>query len=266
MNLKELKVLVRGAGEMASGVGLSLNHAHFQVVFTEIETPLSIRRGVSFCEALYRDRMVVEDGEAVRAEDPDQVLKAWSAGKMAVLVDPDLKCLPRLEPQVVVDAVLAKKNLGLTMNLADLIIALGPGFTAGQDAHVVVETNRGHNLGRLIYHGQAEPDTGVPGEIAGETGRRVLRAPAEGGLETDHEIGDRVRAGEIVARVAGRPVRSELEGVLRGLIRPGTLVRPGLKIGDVDPRGRREFCWTVSDKARAVGGAVLEAILRRFNQ
>jgi len=266
MNLKGLKVLVRGAGEMASGVGLRLSHSHFQVIFTEIEAPLCVRREVSFCEALYRDRMVVEDGEALRAENQEQVSQAWSAGKMAVLVDPALDCLPWLEPQVVVDAVLAKKNLGLTVDLADLVVALGPGFTAGRDAHVVVETNRGHNLGRLIYQGQAEPDTGVPGDIAGQTSRRVLRAPAQGGLETDHQIGDRVRAGEIVARVAGRPVRSELEGVLRGLIRPGTMVRPGLKIGDVDPRGRREFCWTVSDKARAVGGAVLEAILRRFNQ
>lgn len=185
---------------------------------------------------------------------------------MAVLVDPDMTLIPALEPGVVVDAVLAKKNLGLNMAAADLVVALGPGFTAGRDAHVVVETNRGHHLGRLIYKGQAEPDTGRPAEISGESSRRVLRAPAEGVFETDLEIGAKVEAGQEAARVDGRPVKAELNGVLRGLIRPGTHVRPGLKIGDVDPRGKKEYCWTVSDKARAIGGSVLEAVLEHYNQ
>ncbi len=264
--MKNLRILVRGAGEMASGVAVRLFRSNFSVALTEIPTPLCIRRGVSFCEALFHERVSVEGCDAVMARNPDQVHRAWSEGIMAVIVDPDLTELSAIKPDVVVDAVLAKANLNLNKDLAELVVALGPEFTAGRDAHVVVETNRGHNLGRLLYSGQADPDTGVPGDIAGQSARRVLRAPADGPFETDLEIGAKVKAGQAVAHVDGRPVVSELDGVLRGLIRPGVPVWSGLKIGDVDPRGEREYCRTVSDKARAIGGSVLEAILAHFNR
>ena len=251
---------------MASGVAVRLHRSHFKVVMTDIAAPLCVRRTVSFSEAVPDGSMTVEDCRAELADSPAGVFAAWSAGNMAVLVDPDMNCLPEIHPAVVVDAVLAKKNLGLTMDAAGLVVALGPGFTAGRDAHVVIETNRGHNLGRLLYQGEAAPNTGVPGVIAGESVRRVLRAPADGMLETDMDIGDTVEAGQMVGMVSGQPMKAEIGGVLRGLIRPGTKVWSGLKAGDVDPRGDRAYCWTVSDKARAIGGAVLEAILAEVNQ
>ncbi|MEW6266795.1 MAG: selenium-dependent molybdenum cofactor biosynthesis protein YqeB [Thermodesulfobacteriota bacterium] len=266
MLLRQLKVLIRGAGEMASGVAVRLARARFAVLLTETPAPLCVRRTVSFCEAVHHGRVRVEDVEAELVDEPEKIGEVQTQGRLAVLVDPDLNCLPLFKPDVLVDAILAKKNLGLSTGLAELTVALGPGFEAGSDADVVIETNRGHNLGRLIYQGQAEADTGVPGEIAGESLRRLLRSPAEGLLKANLDIGDPVYAGQMVAEVAGRPVTAQVSGVLRGLIRPGSEVRAGLKIGDVDPRGRREFCFSVSDKARAIGGAVLEAILRHFNR
>ena len=264
--IKGLKVLIRGAGEMASGVAVRLYRANFRVIMTEIPVPLCIRRTVSFSEAVYSGQSAVEDCRAVLAKNPDEVFQAWNQKNMAVILDPDLTLLPIIKPDVIVDAILAKKNLNLRRNMADLVIALGPGFTAGQDAHVVVETNRGHDLGRLMYSGQAEPNTGVPGNIAGQTGLRVLRAPADGPFESQYAIGTPVEEGQAVAWVNGQPVKAKLSGMLRGLIRPGTMVTNGLKVGDVDPRGRREYCYTVSDKARAIGGSVLEAVLGRFNR
>ena len=181
------------------------------------------------------------------------------------MVDPDWKALDALRPDVVVDAILAKRNLGTHTGEASLVIGLGPGFNAGEDVHLVVETNRGHNLGRIITAGPAEPNTGVPGTIAGVTGQRVLRAPADGQFLSERSIGDQVKAGEMVGSVGEAPVRALIDGVIRGLIRPGNHVTPGLKIGDVDPRAQKQNCDTISDKARAIGGAVLEAILRVFN-
>jgi xanthine dehydrogenase accessory factor len=264
--MSRLRVLIRGAGEMASGVAVRLFRSNFRVALTEIPAPLCIRRRVSFCEALFQERVSVEGCEAVLARNPDEVHRAWSEGTMAVIVDPDLAELATLAPDVLVDAILAKKNLNLHKDLAELVIALGPGFTAGPDAHVVIETNRGHNLGRLLYSGQAESNTGVPGDIAGQSKLRVLRAPADGPFETELEIGASVKGGQVVARVDGKPLVSELDGTLRGLIRPGALVWSGLKVGDVDPRGKRDYCWTVSDKARAIGGSVLEAIMAHYNR
>ena len=261
-----MKVLVRGAGEMASGVGSILHRAGFQVAFTEIDAPMCVRRTVSFCEALWRGRARVEDLEAVLAGSPAEVKSAWNQNLMSVLVDPDLTCLPDLNPDILVDATLAKKNLGLHMDMAPLTIGLGPGFCAGRDAHIVVETNRGHNLGRLILQGEAEPNTGSPGVIAGESLKRVLRAPADGVVETDLDIGVSVEKGMEVLRISGIPLYTALGGVLRGLIRPGSRVVKGLKVGDVDPRGDLGYCYTISDKARAVGGAVLTATLSRLNR
>jgi xanthine dehydrogenase accessory factor len=266
MPLNHLRILIRGAGEMASASAVLLVRSGFRVVMTETAAPRSVRRGVSFCEAVYEGRQRVEGIEMVLAPSPDQANDLWNQGRPALLVDPDLASLAVFRPDVLVDAAMAKRNLGTTITLAPLVVALGPGFSAGRDCHRVVETNRGHNLGRLIDQGEAQANTREPGVIAGESLRRVLRAPAHGILRTEAVIGQSVAAGQIVADVEGQPIHTELSGVLRGLVRPGTLVHPGYKVGDVDPRGVREYCFTISDKARTVAGAVLEAILERFNR
>jgi xanthine dehydrogenase accessory factor len=209
---------------------------------------------------------VVEGVAARRVTDVSDVENVLKAGEIPVLVDPDTACLQTLRPEVLVEATLSKQNTGIHQDMAPLVIALGPGFTAGVDAHMVVETKRGHDLGRIITHGQAEPNTGVPGNIAGESLRRVLRAPSDGEFRTDLDIGDRVASGQSVARVADLPVTAQIGGLLRGLIRPGSHVTRGLKVGDVDPRDDPSYVDTISEKARAVGGAVLEAIMRVYNR
>lgn len=266
MDLSDLTVVLRGAGEMASGVAWRLFQAHFRVLLTEIPQPLAVRRGVSFCDAVYQGRQTVEGVEAVLLGRPEDAVGVWRSRRIPLLVDPALSQCLRLKPEVLVDAILAKKNLGTRITQAPLVIALGPGFRAGIDAHYVVETQRGHNLGRLYSEGEAEPDTGVPGTIGGFSGERVLRAPAPGILRALKEIGDAVEAREVVAEVEGIPVPARIQGILRGLIRNGTPVTAGLKIGDVDPRGNPLYVRTISEKARAIAGAVLEGILRRFNQ
>jgi xanthine dehydrogenase accessory factor len=206
----------------------------------------------------------VEKVTGIRAEDADQVQAAWQTWRIPVLVDPKWTMIDRLEPDVVIDAILAKKNLGTNRGEARLVIGLGPGFFAGEDVHLVIETNRGHNLGRIITSGPAAPNTGVPGNIDGHTRQRIIRAPAAGRFVSFGDIGDRVKAGERVGTVEKATVRAEIDGILRGLIRTGTDVSNGLKIGDIDPRGDVDYCLAISDKARAIGGSVLEAVLRTF--
>ena len=259
-------ILIRGAGDLASGVAWRLHQCHLRVAMTEVAEPLAVRRSVSFCEAVHQGRQCVEGVTAVAVEAAGRMPQAWRQGVIPILVDPELGCLAQLRPEVLVEATLAKRNRGITLDLAPLVIALGPGFEAGVDAHLVVETQRGHDLGRVYERGRAQANTGVPGYIGGFGVERVLRAPADGIFETDLDLGARVAAGQEVARVAGLPVRCQVAGVLRGLIRPGIRVRQGLKVGDVDPRDRPEYLRTISDKARALGGAVLEAILRVHNR
>jgi xanthine dehydrogenase accessory factor len=232
---------------------------------TEIANPLAIRREVSFCEALYEGEKRVEDVTAKRVIDVEAIQPTWKKDRIPLLVDPEAVVKQFLRPHVLVDAILAKKNLGTRMSDAPLVIALGPGFVAGSDVHLVTETNRGHNLGTLIWDGEAEPDTGIPGSVGGYSVERVLRAPETGRLEALKKIGDRVEEGEAVGVVNGVPMQSAIPGVLRGILRDGTTVQKGLKSGDVDPRGNRDACFTISDKARAIAGAVLEGILARFN-
>lgn len=264
--LNELVVLIRGAGEMATGVAHRLWSAHFWVCMTETAHPLAIRRGVSFCEAVHEGEKAVEGITAKRVIDVEAIRPIWKKGKIPVLVDPDAAVKKFLRPHVMVDAILAKKNLGTGIADAPLVIGLGPGFLAGKDVHLVTETNRGHTLGRLIREGAAEPDTGVPGNIGGHTVERILRAPGTGKFETLKKIGDLVEKNEAVAVVNGVPMRSSISGVLRGILRDGTEVQKGMKSGDVDPRGNRDACFTISDKARAIGGSVLEGILATFNR
>ncbi|TSK06007.1 MAG: EF2563 family selenium-dependent molybdenum hydroxylase system protein [Geobacter sp.] len=264
--LSERVVVIRGAGEQASGIACRLYRANVRrILMLETEFPLAVRRLVSFCEAVHDGDMTVEGITAVRGERVEDVTGIWDAGKIAVLVDPAAHSLSHVRPDLLLDATLAKRNLGTSLSDAPLVIGLGPGFTAGADCHLVVETNRGHELGRVIRSGAAEPDTGIPGAIGGYTSERVLRAPVAGRFESSRSIGELVAAGEPIGRFGGVEVRSAIDGVLRGMIRPGAFVKAGVKIGDVDPRGRGEYCATVSEKARALGGAVLEALLESYN-
>jgi xanthine dehydrogenase accessory factor len=251
---------------MATGTACRLFRSGFRkLVMTEIERPLAVRRTVSFSEALYEGIATVEGVQAVKINSPDQAVKLWCEGMIPVMIDPVNASKDVFKPSVVVDAILAKRNLGTAMTDATLVIGLGPGFYAGKDVHCVVETNRGHDLGRLILEGPSTPDTGVPGDIMGHTVLRVLRAPQGGVFESRLSIGALVATGEIVGSVNGEPVAAGLRGTLRGLIRSGISVTGGLKIGDVDPRANPAYCHTISEKARAIAGAVLEAVMMRFN-
>ena len=246
---------------MASGVAYRLYQCGFRIVITEIEQPLAVRRPVSFCEAVYNGRATVEGIEAILIKKSDDLSRVWNDRRIPLIVDPHCRSRDLIKPDVIVDAVMAKKNPGTSTEDAPLVIALGPGFQAGKDAHFVVETNRGHNLGRLLTYGSAETDTGVPGAIQGTTDR-VLRAPADGRWKNNMDIGDRATRGDLIGTVSDIPVTVQISGILRGMIRPGITVTKNLKIGDIDPRGRKEYCHTISDKARSIGGAVLEGIVR----
>tara|TARA_B100000315_G_scaffold247812_2_gene277030 strand:- start:461 stop:1189 length:729 start_codon:yes stop_codon:yes gene_type:complete len=232
----------------------------------ELANPLAVRRAVSFCTAFEDGSHSVEGVAARTAERAEEIEAAWRDQNIAVVLTSDWQEITGFSPDVLVDATLAKQNLGTSIDQASLVIALGPGFEAGKDCHLVIETNRGHNLGRIIETGSAAPNTGVPGGIGGYTSERVLRAPAAGIFETDLDIGAMVQAGDVIGEVAGQAVTAEIDGVLRGLIRPGTAVDDGLKIGDIDPRGAAVYCTTISDKARALSGSVLEGIMRFHNQ
>ena len=256
-----MAILIRGAGDIATGIALRLHRAGFQIVMTDLPQPTSIRRTVCFSEALRLGQVLVEDVRARRANTAREALDIAAAGDIAVLADPECALLPQLHPAALVDAILAKHNLGTHRNMAPVVVAVGPGFTAGEDCHAAVETMRGHTLGRVIYDGAALPNTNIPGLIGGYAGERVLRAPADGVFHQILNIGDEVKAGDIAGEVDGQPMRCTIGGVLRGLLADGTPVHKGMKSGDVDPRCRPEYCATASDKALAVGGGVLEAIL-----
>jgi len=264
--MNNILVIIRGGGDLATGVAVRLFRAGFSVIILEAEQPTVIRLPVSFARAVYEGKAVVEDVEAVLIPSWRKAEDIIKKGKIPVLIDPKGNYIEKISPTVIVDAILAKRNLGTRIDQAPLVIGLGPGFTAGKDVDVVIETMRGHNLGRVYYQGQAAPDTGVPGEVGGESKRRLLRAPAEGKIVPLHQIGDLVKAGEAIAEVEGVPLKAEISGVLRGLIYPQSRVTKGMKVGDIDPRGIREYCFTVSDKARSIGGAVLEAFCTYLNK
>lgn len=254
-------VLIRGAGDIATGIALRLYRSGLRVVMTDLPRPTAIRRTVCFSQAIVLGETTVEGVRAVRADTASQALERLAEGAVPVLPDPALTCLTSLRPDALVDAILAKKNLGTHITDAPVVVGVGPGFTAGMDCHAVVETMRGHTLGRVIYDGAALPNTNIPGLIGGYAGERVLRAPADGVFHQILNIGDEVKAGDIAGEVDGQPMRCTIGGVLRGLLADGTPVHKGMKSGDVDPRCRPEYCATASDKALAVGGGVLEALL-----
>ncbi len=253
--------MIRGAGDIASGIALRLRRAGFDVVMTEIERPTTIRRTVAFSDAVINGEQSVEGFTALRAETWEEACLYLEQGNIPILVDPDCACRSFLKPDALVDAILAKRNLGTTITDAPIVVGVGPGFAAGVDCHAVVETMRGHTLGRVCYEGSALPNTNIPGLIGGFAGERVLRAPADGVFESTRRIGDLVEAGDTVGFVSGQPMKATISGVLRGLLANGVPVKRGMKSGDVDPRGQKDYCALASDKALAVGGGVLEAIL-----
>jgi len=260
-DIAETVVLIRGAGEQASGVAHRLFRAGFKLCLTEIAEPLAVRREVCYCESVYDGEKTVEGVTARLIDNPSDMYRLWEEGRIPLFIDPENRIRETLKPQVIIDAILAKRNVGTAVTDAPLVIGMGPGFTAGKDVHIVIETNRGHDLGRLIFTGEAEPNTGIPGDIAGYGIERVLRASADGIFHNIRAIGDRVSPGDVIAEVEGKAVKTVIAGVVRGLLRDGIRVTGGLKAGDVDPRAKREACFTISDKARALGGAALEAIL-----
>lgn len=263
-------VAVKGAGDLATGVIHRLTRAGFKVMATELPQPSVLRRAVAFAEAVTQGRVTVEGITACRAASIEEVQSAFTLGQVPVVVDLDGGFLKEMQPGVLVEATLSKRNSGITINDAPIVIALGPGYEAGKDVHAVIETNRGHNLGRVYLEGSAEPNTGVPGMIGGYAGERLLRAPCPGMLYGLRQIGDQVEAGETVAVVKvgeeAAPVIAAISGILRGLVRDGLPVQAGMKVGDIDPRARREHCFTISDKSRAIAGGVLEAVMYFFLQ
>ena len=267
-------VAVKGAGDLATGVIHRLSRAGFAVIATELPEPTVVRRTVAFAEAVTRGEMTVEDVTARLATSLQDIQATLASGLVPIVVDPNGTLLRQMHPSVLIEATLSKYNSGVTMDDAPIVIALGPGYEAGKDVHAVIETNRGHNLGRVYLWGCAESNTGVPGAIGGYTIERLLRAPCAGALYGVRQIGDLVQAGETVAVVRTNEISDSetalvvatISGILRGLMRDGLHVSSGMKVGDIDPRAAREHCFTISDKSRAIAGGVLEAILYLLNR
>lgn len=259
-------VLIRGGGDLATGVAVRLLRAGFKVVITELAQPLVVRRSVAFAQAVFSGETTVE-GYVARcvkdAEDTLRILQIMAKNQVPVLVDPTAVSVLLLHPSVIVDARMLKQPPEPLKHQASLYIGLGPGFTACGNCHAVVETKRGHHMGRVIWKGSASADTGIPEGVAGEVERRVLRAPADGLLVAHAEIGEHVQAGQMIASVGDAVVIAPFKGMLRGLIYPGLSIHKGQKIGDLDPRDDTSLCELVSDKSMAIGGGVLEAILSR---
>ena len=265
--MKDL-IIVRGGGDLATGTIYKLKKCGFPVLILEMSNPSAIRRNVAFCEAVYQGTQTVEGMSCSLAGSLAQAQQFLAEGKLTVLVDPKGEAISALKPLAVVDGILAKKNLGTNRNMAPITVALGPGFTAGEDVDAVIETKRGHNLGRVLWHGAAAPNTGIPGIIGGYGKERVIHCPAKGIVRNIRHITDMVSRGEVIAVVETEngsvPVTATLDGILRGLIRDGYPVTEGFKMADIDPRAEEyENCFTISDKARCIAGGVLEAILHR---
>lgn len=268
--MKKDMIIVRGGGDLATGTIHRLWSAGFPVFVLEVPNPAAIRRQVSVCEAVYNGEVIVEGMRAVRVLDCSEAMQVIVGGDVPVMADSEGESIRRMEPAVVVDAILAKINLGTRKDMAPLTIALGPGFEAGVDADFVVETKRGHNLGRIIRRGSAFPNTGIPGNIGGYTAERVIHSERAGVFRNVCKIGDIVEAGEEIARIECEdgscyPVPATITGIIRGLLRDGYPIPEGFKIADIDPRKEElKNCFTISDKARCIAGSVLELCVSFF--
>ena len=259
-----IRVLIKGAGDIATGIAVRLHNAGFSVMMTDIEKPTTVRRTVAFSQAVYDKKVMVEGIEGVLTDSAKKLEQALRERKIPVIIDPRVQHMDWYQPEIVIDAILAKKNLGTKLNDGKLVIGIGPGFVAGEDCHAVIESMRGHYLGRVIWQGEAIPNTATPGDIGGYSIERLIRATAEGIFKPKAEIGDVVEKGDIVAYCGKAPVYANMSGMVRGMLQQGLQVRPGMKCGDIDPRIDCKLAETVSDKARAIGGGVLEAIFSGF--
>ena len=255
-------VIVRGGGDLASGVIHKLHRCNIKVLVLECEHPTAIRRTVSFCNAVFENEMEVEGIKCRLAKNIDEIKRIFEDGDIPLIIDEKCEILDEIKPIALIDAIIAKKNIGTNKNMAPITIALGPGFYAGKDVDAVIETKRGHNLGRIIYEGYAAKNTGIPGDIKGYSKERVIHSPAEGVINNISHIADYVEKGQIIAKVGSENVYASLSGILRGIIYDKTYVKKGLKIADIDPRKEElQNCYKISDKARCIGGGVLEALL-----
>jgi xanthine dehydrogenase accessory factor len=259
--------IVRGGGDLASGTIQKLYRSGFKVLVLEVSKPTSIRRSVSFSEAVYEGKVEIEGIEAIHVHNLEEIENAWSNKKVPVIVDEKGEYISKINPKIVVDAIIAKKNIGTTKDMADITIALGPGFTAGDDVDIVIETSRGHNLGRLILSGKAKENTGIPGSIMGYAKERVIHATSAGIIKNVVNIGTVVEKDEVISYIGDIPVKATISGLLRGILRDGSIVTKGFKIADIDPRVSEKMnCYTISDKARNIAGGVLEAVLYLMTQ
>lgn len=262
---REQIIAIKGAGDLASGIALRLWRSRYRVILSELPVPLCIRRTIAFSSAVFDGSAKVEDAQGVLIPNIAEAESVWEAGNLPVIVDENASQILSLHPDVLIDARIIKSWRDDTHKSdAPLVIGMGPGFTAGENVHCVIETNRGHNMGRVFWSGSAEPNTGIPGTIKGEGIKRVVKAPCAGVFHPLVEIGDSVEVGDVIAKIGDTEIRAQLAGIVRGIIYPGITVWEKLKIMDIDPRGNKAHCFTVSDKATALGGGVLEAILSRF--
>ena len=256
--------VIRGAGDIATGIAWRLWQTHFDIIMTDLERPTAIRRTVAFSTAIDEGEMTVEGVKALKCTNINEINEAIKNRNIAVISDPEMNILKEVKCHILVDAILAKRNIGTNINQAPIVIGVGPGFCAGKDCHYVIETKRGHNLGVVIENGEPAPNSGVPGNIGGYTKERIIRAKSNGIFKPLKSIGDIVKKGDIVAEVSGNPLKAEIDGMIRGMLFEGIEVTEGFKCGDIDPRGEMAQFTTISDKARAIGGGVLEAVMRKY--
>ncbi|MDO5780524.1 MAG: selenium-dependent molybdenum cofactor biosynthesis protein YqeB [Clostridium sp.] len=258
-------VLIKGAGDLATGIAYRLKKSGFDIVMTEIHKPTTVRRTVAFSQAVFDNEIVIEGIKGVKVNNINEIYEEIREGNIPIIIDENAEIIKELSPDVVVDAIIAKQNLGTSIEDAPIVIGVGPGFEAKVDCHLVVETKRGHYLGKVIEEGSAIPNTGVPGNIGGYTKERIIRASSNGKIKPVVAIGDFVKKGDIVAYIDGVEVLSEIDGIVRGMLQEGIEVFKGMKSGDIDPRCEKDHCFTISDKARSIGGGVLEAIMYMNN-
>ena len=264
--LPELKVLIKGRGEVASGIAFRLYHSHLKVCLTEIANPLAVSRGVTFSEAVFDGIKTIMGVKAeLVSAVPEEIYRVWQQGNISIVVDPETSIKEKIKPEVLVDAIMAKRNSGTKISDAPLVIGVGPGFYAGRDVHMVVESNHSSNLGRVILEGKAEKNTGIPVAVGGLTKERVIWAPKAGVFTSNREIGDSVAAGEVIGRVGDLSLKAPISGMLRGLIRSGVGVSRGSKLIEVDPLNDKAICNIITDKMRRIGEGALQAIMLKFN-
>jgi xanthine dehydrogenase accessory factor len=263
--LKDIKVLIIGGGEVASAVAHKLHRSHFKVCLTEIPQPIAVSRGASFCEVVYDGVVEIEGVKARRINAYEEIAHVWGRNEIPLLVDPQAKVKGWLKPDIMIDAIMAKRNTGTAINDAPFVIGLGPGFYAGKDVHAVVETNNSENLGKVILQGEAEPNTGIPLEVGLLTRERAMFSPIEGVFHASLKIGDMVKKGDIVGFIENVPIKTQIDGVLRALLRDGLHINNGAKLGEIDPRGEKWLCYAIRPRMRTIGGGVLEAILMHLN-